>query len=462
MANALPEDISSIPNSAIKDSINVFQHPTPELASPDVPDISEPMPKKPGLSSLQTADCPQLEEEFIDTMMQHIVAYRPHLTTVPSETWYPHGSDRKIQPCYPATTFILPVKLNAERWVCVVIRVGKREALYFDPIDGQADGKTEPICKQLASTFVSKCLSDSFSDWNEGWRVIPSDHSPRRSNADDSGIYCLDFAICIALGLEELVFSDSRYLRIFYCVVYENINHLASASAKISPASRDRYNLRDVIPAKDKQQHSARSIATLQLKDALPSQYVSIHLNQLPEVSIEMDQDRIGAKSIAELAASQQYFQECIEKCSRRRQEDINAFVDAQLSALRPPQATVKHLVTVTKALRDSDKQVLGVTSTCNQAKAAIRIIRQQKEAVGAMKAELGLENEIASIAEQDLALFDSIHKREEERLKLLERLRLAMGQAQAQVTAAADDLKKTEDTALEYHTAHIHCHLAL
>lgn len=454
MANALLEDI--------KECIDVLQHPAPELASSDVPDTLEPMSKKPGFSRLQTADCPRLDEGFIDTMMQHTVAYRPHLATVPSEAWFPQGSDRKIQPCYPATTFILPVKFNAQRWVCVVVRVGKREVLLFDPVDGQADRETEKICKQLGSAFISKCLPDSFSDWNEGWHIKPSDHSPGRSNAEDSVVYCLDFAICFALGLEEPVFSDSRYLRTFYCVVYENINHLASASAKPSPASRDRYNLRDVIPAKDKQQDPAQSIPALQLKDALPSQYVSNHLNQLPKVSIEMDQDRIGATSIAELAASQQYFQKCIEKCSKRRQEDINSFVDAQLSALRPLQATVKHLVTVTKALRDSDKQVLGITRTCNQAKAAIRIIRQQTEAVGTMRAEIGLGNDIASIAEQNLALSDSIQKREEERLKLLERLRLAMGQAQAEVTAAADDLKRTEDTALEHHTAHIHCHLAL
>lgn len=454
VANALLEDI--------KECINVLQHHAPEPASSDVPDTLEPMSKESRLSYLQTADCPRLDEGFIDTMMQHVVAYRPHLTTVPSEAWVPQGSNRKIQPCFPATTFILPVKLNAERWVCVVVRVGKREVLFFDPVHGQAGRETEQICKHLGSTFISKCLPPSFSDWNEGWHVIPSDYSPGRSNAEDSVVYCLDFAICFALGLEEPAISDNRYLRTFYCVVYENINHLASASAKPSPASRERYHLRDVIPAKDKQQHPAQSIAAVQLIDALPSQYVSIHLNQLPEVSIEMDQDRIGAKSIAELAASQQYFQKCIDQCSKRRQEDINSFVDAQLSALRPLQATLKHLVTVAKALRDSNKQVLGITSTCNQAKAAIRIIRQQTEAVGTMRAEIGLGNDIASIAEQNLALFDSIQKREEERLKLLERLRLAMGQAQAQVIAAADDLKRTEDTAIEHHTAHINCHLAL
>lgn len=454
MANALLEDI--------KESIDVLQHPAPELAPSDVPDTLEPMSKKPGTSRLQTADCPRLDEGFIDTMMQHIVAYRPHLTTVPSEAWFPQGSDRKIQPCYPATTFILPVNFNAERWVCVVVRVGKREVLLFDPVNGQADRENEMICKQLGSAFISNCLPDSFSDWNEGWHIIPSDHSPGRSNAEDSVVYCLDFAICVTLGLDKPVFSDSRYLRTFYCVVYENINHLASAPAKPPPASRDRYNLRDVIPAKDKQQDPAQSIAALQLKDALPSQYVSIHLNQLPELSIELDQDRIGAKSIAELAASQQYFQEYIEKCSKQRQEDINSFVDAQLSALRPLQATVKHLVTVTKALCDSDKQELGIISSCNQAKAAIRSIRQLEEAVGTMRADIGLEKDIGSTAEQNLALFGLIQKRGEERLKLLERLRLAMGQAQAQVTAAADDLKRTEDTALEHHTAHINCHLAL
>lgn len=458
MTNVLLEDT--------KECIDVLQFPAPELASSDVPDALESMSKKPGSSRLQTADCPRLDEGFIDTMMQHIVAYRPHLTTVPSEIWFPQGSDRKIQPCYPATTFILPVKFNAERWVCVVVCVGKREVLLFDPVNGQADRENEMICKQLGSAFISKCLPDSFRDWNEGWHIIPSDHSLGRSNAEDSVVYCLDFAICFTLGLDKPVFSDSRYLRTFYCVVYDNINHLASSSAKPPPASRDRYNLRDVVPAKDKQQDPAQSIAALQLKDALPSQYISIHLNQLPEVSIELDQDRIGAKSIAELAASQQYFQECIEKCiekcSKRRQQDINSFVDAQLSALRPLQATVRHLVTVTKALRDSDKQELGITSTCNQAKAAFRSIRQLAEATGTMMAEIGLENDIGSIAEQNLALSDLIQTREEERLKILERLRLAVGQAEAQVTAAADDLKRTEETALEHHTAHVHCHLSL
>jgi hypothetical protein len=145
---------------------------------------------------------PSLHEEVFDTTMKQIVAFRPYLRTVPSNAWFPSESLRAIQPYDDETVFILPVQIHRGYWICVVICVRQREASLFDPLNGSEGTEVETTCKELASRFVSTCLPEPLSNWNEGWRTVCSHHNAQRYETNDSGIYCLGVAIYIALGLE--------------------------------------------------------------------------------------------------------------------------------------------------------------------------------------------------------------------------------------------------------------------
>lgn len=437
----------------VKDCIHVPQRsPPPQLASPDSPDTAEPAPGRHRSPCLQTADGPWLNEDILNTMMQHIVAVRPHLRTVPSDSWFTRGSGPSIQPCFPVTTFILPVNINTQHWVCLVVRVGQREAQLFDSLDSQGGRKTKETCKKLAARFISNCLPEPFSNWDDGWHTAPSHSAPSHYNsqqfsADDCPISCLNTAIHVALRLEVPISLERRCLRAFYYGLYVNINHFAT-----TPAS--------TISAGAMQQGSAQnSTTTLELKDALPSDCVLTYQNQLPEILMEkMDRGRAEARTLDEFASSQKYIRKYMEKYLRRQQDAVYSHLDTQVAESRLLQGTLKHLTTLTQALCASDRQVPGVPDTLSQAMMSLKDARDQTKNWDGFDADFSLDDELEAV-ERKVAFFDSIHRQEKERIELLARLQMAVAQVRA--ADVADRLKKTIEDYLQHHSAHRGCLLA-
>lgn len=460
--NAVVDDIDSVFNSnclrlplrpghesgapQVKDCIHLRQKcPPSQLASPDSLDTAEPAPGRLRSPCLQTADGPWLNEEILNTMMQHIVAIRPHLRTVPSDSWY--GSGRSIQPCSPVTTFILPVNISTQHWVCLIVRVGQREAQLLDSPDRQGGKKIEETCKKLASRFISNCLPEPFSNWDDGWHTAPSHYNSQQFSADDCGISCLNTAIHIALGLEVPISLERRCLRAFYYALYVNINHFATTSAS-------------TISAGAVQQGSARNTTTtLELKDALPSDCVLTYQNQLPEILMEkMDRGRAEARTLDEFASSQKYIRKYMEKYLRRQQDAVYSHLDTQVAESRLLQGTLKHLTTLTQTLCALGRQVRGIPDTLSRAMISLKDVRDQTKNWEGLEADFSLDNELEAF-ERKVAFLDSFNRQEKERIELLARLQVAA--AQTRVADVANRLKKTIEDYLQHHTAHPGCLLA-
>jgi hypothetical protein len=328
--------------------------------------------------------------------------------------------------------FILPVNVYRGYWICVVIRVRQREASLFDPLNGSEGTETETTCKELASRFVSTCLPEPLSNWNEGWRTVCSHHNPQRYEMNDSGIYCLGVAIHIALGLEGPVSLDIQLLRCFLHATCTNINHLATTLAASTPVPGDSGNGQATTPVETAQGDAPQN-ATLRLMDTLPSQWIPQYQNKPPEhLPKKLKGESTGAETIEEVVPY-------VEECSRRQREAtgaMNSYLDAKVSDLRPRQAAVNQLVTLARAICALDRQVLATPDEVQHNLALL-------EGVKAWSINAG-RDDIADSLEQLLPLFGFYQNLEGERVKILERLQQAV--ALAQVDAVADHLDKVAD----------------
>lgn len=382
---------------------------------------------------------PSQHEEVINTTMEQIVAFRSYLRTVPSNVWLPSKSLRAIQPYNDETVFILPVNVHGGYWSCLVIRVGEREASLFDPLNGSEGTEAETMCKELASRFVSTCLPASLSNWNEGWRTVCSHHNSQRYEMIDSGIYCLGVAIYIALRLDVPVSFDIQLIRCFLRAICTNVNHVATTSAASTPVPGGSGNGQATTPVETAEGDASQN-ATLRLMNTLPSQWIPQFQNKTPEHLLKKLKGEIpGGETIGEVVPY-------VEECTRRQREvigAINSYLDAKVSDLRPRQAAVNQLVTLARAICGLDRQVLATPDEVQHNLARL-------ERVKAWSINAGRDDIVDSL-EQPLALLGFYRNPEEERVKILERLQLAV--ALAHVDELADHLNKVADAYRELHT---------
>jgi hypothetical protein len=294
--------------------------------------------------------------------------------------------------------------------------MGQREASLFDPLNGSEGTEAEMMCKDLASRFMSTCLPEPLSNWNEDWRTVCSHHNPQRYEINDSGIYCLGVTIYIALGREVPVSFDIQLLRCFLRATCTNINNLA-----------------------DTAQGDASQNATLRLMDTLPSQWTPQYQNKIPEHLLKkLKGESTGIETFEEV---EPYFEDCTRRL-REAKGAMYSYLDDKVSDLRPRQEAVNELVTLARDICALDRQVLATPDKVQHYLAFLEEIKAWSINAG--------RDDITHPLGQLLVLFGSYQNPEGERVKILERLQLAVDLAQ--VDAVADHLNKVSDAYREHH----------
>ncbi|KAH8743456.1 hypothetical protein F5883DRAFT_623506 [Diaporthe sp. PMI_573] len=212
--------------------ITANQEMTAESPTPELPFRPEDLEKL-----LSPVDESQLNGDFVDTIVQHLVACNRHVTAIPGRAWAAVEPGENTLPCDASSIFILPVNIN-ERLASMAIHVAERKAMLPNPLMDKQVKKDHQEIQRQASLFVSNCLPQPYNNWDERW-TTQLDTRLQQCDSRDSGIYYTWVAMHIASGLQLPSSFDGRLVRCFIYAIFTNINRLAGACATPGVGNRN-------------------------------------------------------------------------------------------------------------------------------------------------------------------------------------------------------------------------------
>ncbi|KAH8759472.1 hypothetical protein F5883DRAFT_717397, partial [Diaporthe sp. PMI_573] len=159
--------------------ITANQEITAESPTPELPFRPEDIEKL-----LSPVNDSPLNGDFLDTIVQHLVACNRHVTAIPGRAWAAGEPGENTLPCDDSSIFILPVNIN-ERLASMVIHMAQHKAMLPNLLMDKQVKEDHQKIQQLASLFVSNCLPEPYNNWDERWttQLYPS---PQQSSSRDS------------------------------------------------------------------------------------------------------------------------------------------------------------------------------------------------------------------------------------------------------------------------------------